>query len=145
MENCPKKVKQWLFPASQTEIALAALPPLPLWPVLWFLSYRYKKGTPPAGTGTFDAVIAFICTHTPPVTASAVPAACGRPGRGSDSPPGCHSLPRLRFAYPLHKGGFGLAQISKINKNLLYIQKPPKGILGWERVILPAPGPAWGS
>ncbi len=26
--------------------------------------------------------------------------ACGQSGRGSDSPPGCHSLPRLRFAYP---------------------------------------------
>ncbi len=25
---------------------------------------------------------------------------CGKPGRGSDSPLGCHSLPRLRFAYP---------------------------------------------
>ena len=25
-------------------------------------------------------------------------------GRGSDSLPGCHSLPRLRFAYPLGKG-----------------------------------------
>ena len=28
------------------------------------------------------------------------PARCGEPGRGSDSPPDCHSLPRLRFAYP---------------------------------------------
>ena len=26
--------------------------------------------------------------------------ACGRSGRSSDSPPGCHSLLRLRFAYP---------------------------------------------
>ena len=25
---------------------------------------------------------------------------CGQPGRGSDMPPACHSLPRLRFAYP---------------------------------------------
>ena len=33
--------------------------------------------------------------------------ACGRPGRGSDSPPDCHSLPRLRFAYPLGKGALG--------------------------------------
>ena len=31
-------------------------------------------------------------------------ARCGEPGRGSDSPQDCHSLPRLRFAYPLHKG-----------------------------------------
>ena len=38
------------------------------------------------------------------VTAFAVPAACGRPGRGSDSPLGCHSLPRLRFAYPQREG-----------------------------------------
>ena len=38
------------------------------------------------------------------------PAACqlpaGNPRRGSDSPPDCHSLPRRRFAYPLHKGAF---------------------------------------
>ena len=27
-------------------------------------------------------------------------ATCGWPGRGSDSPLDCHSLPRLRFAYP---------------------------------------------
>ena len=27
------------------------------------------------------------------------------PGRGSDSPPDCHSLPRLRFVYPCAKGG----------------------------------------
>ena len=32
--------------------------------------------------------------------------ACGQPGRGSGCPPDSHSLPRLRFAYPLHKGGF---------------------------------------
>ena len=31
--------------------------------------------------------------------------ACGRSGRGSASPPDWHSLPRLRFAYPLGKGG----------------------------------------
>ena len=36
------------------------------------------------------------------------PTACGRSGRGSDSPPDCHSLPRLRFAYPLHKGALPL-------------------------------------
>ena len=40
--------------------------------------------------------------HRPKLT----PVACGRPGRGSDSPLDCHSLPRLRFAYPLHKGAF---------------------------------------
>ena len=33
-----------------------------------------------------------------------VTARCGEPGRGSDSPPGCHSLPRLRFAYPQNEG-----------------------------------------
>ena len=37
-----------------------------------------------------------------------LPTACGRSGRGSDSPPDCHSLPRLRFAYPLHKGALAL-------------------------------------
>ena len=35
-----------------------------------------------------------------------LPAACERPGRGSGSPLDCHLLPRLRFAYPLHKGAF---------------------------------------
>ena len=38
--------------------------------------------------------------------------ACGRTGRGSDSPPDCHSLPRLRFAYP-YRGAIGA-----INRNL---------------------------
>ena len=37
-----------------------------------------------------------------------MPIACGQSGRGSDSPPDCHSLPRLRFAHPLHKGAFAL-------------------------------------
>ena len=38
--------------------------------------------------------------NTTSVTACAVPpVCCGKPGRGSDSPPDCHSLPRLRFAY----------------------------------------------
>ncbi len=36
-----------------------------------------------------------------PHSSAILPARCGEPGRGSDSPPGCHSLPRLRFAYPL--------------------------------------------
>ena len=36
-----------------------------------------------------------------------MPARWGEPGRGSDSPLDCHSLPRLRFAYPLHKGDLG--------------------------------------
>ena len=43
-------------------------------------------------------------SRIPPAPAGHPPA--GGPGRGSDSPPGCHSLPRLRFAYPLGKGGF---------------------------------------
>ena len=30
--------------------------------------------------------------------------ACGQSGRGSDSPQDCHSLPRLRFAYPRQRG-----------------------------------------
>ena len=32
--------------------------------------------------------------------ASGLTIACGQSGRGSDSPPDCHSLPRRRFAYP---------------------------------------------
>ena len=39
---------------------------------------------------------------------------CGSVTRGSDSPPGCHSLPlarlRLRLAYPLHRGGFHVSK-----------------------------------
>ena len=41
---------------------------------------------------------------------------CGSVTRGSDSPPGCHSLPlarlRLRLAYPLHRGGFHTREFS---------------------------------
>ena len=44
---------------------------------------------------------------------------CGEPGRGSDSPPGCHSLPRLRFAYPRQREVLAVA-IRKINSNLAY-------------------------
>ena len=51
-----------------------------------------------ADTGGFDAAI--------PQSAS-LTVACGQPGRGSGCPPDSHSLPRLRFAYPLHKGAFG--------------------------------------
>ena len=47
-----------------------------------------------------------IATFSLPQSPTAT-ARCGEPGRGSDSPPDCHSLPRLRFAYPLHKGAFG--------------------------------------
>ena len=36
---------------------------------------------------------------------------CGDSGRGSDSPPDCHSLPRHRYANPLHKGAFGLCKL----------------------------------
>ena len=45
-------------------------------------------------------------------------AACGRPGRSSDSPPGCHSLLRLRFAYPLRGGqDFRLAAMDFAEQN----------------------------
>ena len=46
--------------------------------------------------------------------------ACGQPGRGSGCPVDSHSLPRLRFAYPLHKGGFwcGANRSRPINTNL---------------------------
>ena len=53
----------------------------------------------------FSGLISLFCTI--PLSAS-LTTACGRSGRGSDSPPDCHSLPRLRFAYPLHKGAFGI-------------------------------------
>ena len=36
----------------------------------------------------------------PTPQSASLTAACGRPGRGSASPPDWHSLPRLRFAYP---------------------------------------------
>ena len=45
-------------------------------------------------------------TTLPPTSRSLGHLACGRAGRGSDSPPDCHSLPRLRFAYP-HRGRQG--------------------------------------
>ena len=72
------------------------------------------------------------CGKTPPVTACAVPAACGRPGRGSASPPGCHSLPRLRFAYPQNEGAKSRFQLmlSKTDKHFLIVRNrffmPPK-------------------
>ena len=53
------------------------------------------EGRRPVGTlggGVFFAILT-------PQSAS-LTAACGRPGRGSASPPDWHSLPRLRFAYP---------------------------------------------
>jgi len=49
-----------------------------------------------------------------------LPIACGRSGRGSDSPPDCHSLPRLRFAYPK-----GRATLSV--KNQRFLPALPKG------------------
>ena len=45
----------------------------------------------------------------PPSHADRVTIACGRSGRGSDSPVDCHSLPRLHCAYPLHRGDLGQA------------------------------------
>ena len=46
-----------------------------------------------------------------PLSRLTPPTACGRSRRGSDSPPDCHSLPRLRFAYPLHKGAMALPRL----------------------------------
>ena len=51
---------------------------------------------------------------------------CGEPGRGSDSPPGCHSLPRLRFAYPLHRGAFGAVQTRCFKRNFAEFHTPSK-------------------
>ena len=57
-----------------------------------------------------DLVADISVPNSPSVTASRAPSRCGSVTRGSDSPPGCHSLPlarlRLRLAYPLHRGGF---------------------------------------
>ena len=57
-----------------------------------------------------DLVADISVPNSPSVTASRAPSRCGSVTRGSDSPPGCHSLPlarlRLRLAYPLHGGGF---------------------------------------
>ena len=39
--------------------------------------------------------------------------ACGQPGHGSGCPPDSHSLPRLRFAYPLHKGAFRVRRMAE--------------------------------
>ena len=47
------------------------------------------------------------------VTASPCQVACGQPGRGSDMPPACHSLPRLRFAYPQRESQERFAPCSK--------------------------------
>ena len=58
----------------------------------------------------------FLVPNSPSVTASRAPSRCGSVTRGSDSPPGCHSLPlarlRLRLAYPLHRGGFHTREFS---------------------------------
>ena len=60
-----------------------------------------------------------LCCDNPSVKTGSeepvLPVACGQPGRGSGCPPDSHSLPRLRFAYPLHKGGFGAECIGTIN------------------------------
>ena len=47
-----------------------------------------------------ESAQSFSFCFSPSVFACGESTACGRPGRGSDSPPDCHSLPRLRFAYP---------------------------------------------
>ena len=56
-----------------------------------------------------DLVADISVPNSPSVTASRAPSRCGSVTRGSDSPPGCHSLPlarlRLRLAYPLHGAG----------------------------------------
>ena len=58
----------------------------------------------------------FLVSNSPSVTASRAPSRCGSVTRGSDSPPGCHSLPlarlRLRLAYPLPRGGFHTREFS---------------------------------
>ena len=48
-----------------------------------------------------------VLIATIPQSALRLTARCGEPGRGSGCPQDSHSLPRLRFAYPLHKGAFG--------------------------------------
>jgi len=67
---------------------------------LLFLDGERKCKRVPSGVRRLRAA-------TIPQSAS-LPAACGQSGRGSGCPPDSHSLPRLRFAYPLHKGAFGL-------------------------------------
>ena len=62
-------------------------------------------GTLLPGCPLVDFGIVFGRVNAPPVTVCTVTARCGEPGRGSDSPPDCHSLPRLRFAYPHKCGG----------------------------------------
>ncbi len=48
------------LPLAQVAVSASGGAPLaPPEPVLWFLSYRHKKGTPPAGTGTNNMVEAF--------------------------------------------------------------------------------------
>ena len=48
--------------------------------------------------------IACFSVFSPPVMPFGMTVACEQPGRGSDSPPDCHSLPQLRFAYPRQRG-----------------------------------------
>ena len=51
----------------------------------------------------------FLVSNSPSTASRRSPSRCGSVTRGSDSPPGCHSLPlarlRLRLAYPLHGAG----------------------------------------
>ena len=65
------------------------------------------RGGAPVGGGGVKATKFASCKALPftPQSAS-LTVACGQPRRGSDSPPDCHSLPRLRFAYP-SRGAFG--------------------------------------
>ena len=58
----------------------------------------------------------FLVPNSPSTASRRSPSCCGSVTRGSDSPPGCHSLPlarlRLRLAYPLHRGGFHTREFS---------------------------------
>ena len=78
--------------------------------VNYFYVTVLRRPKPPLCKGRWAAVrllggVDFVGRRTIPQSAS-LTIACGQSGRGSDSPQGCHSLPRLRFAYPLHKGAF---------------------------------------
>ena len=90
----------------------------------WCLSYRSLphpkpplcKGRWPAGPEGLCSRMLRICRKPMQIryfvlrqsfSQLALTVACGQPGRGSASPQDWHSLPRLRFAYPLHKGALG--------------------------------------
>jgi hypothetical protein len=57
----------------------------------------------------------------------------GNPRRGSDSPPDCHSLPRRRFAYPLHRGGFRGAVRTRRTRGAFGCEPGKTGFDGFRR------------